>query len=702
MSRPDTFDATTYGWGDATKDQATAVQQAHDAAAAWAKAYNKANPGLPVPAPGRVRLPGVMAPSAFNSPVYADSPSVEFIGDGPASRIGASATNGVIPFVIGVPRVSANGFTPGPAVRPDLFGRLDSTAASAAGQRWGLEIGPTFLWQVGGAFDRGGTSPKWGSQVLDGYAETRQLTVEVAFAAPPGQTAVAPGFFVGCGQSTGAPWAPWMINSWAGGWSVGLTTQAVPYGPTCSTTATFQLPVGTGTRRLTAQMDATTATPTIAVWVDGVRVPIDSTTIQGDPGPAATRTFVRNVNWAFLAGQTLGGVTPPFGQKPVPWTLLGLATSGSLRYDSTGAVGSAQARLDGVANVPDAYRYFPAGNQSAAVTDPKFIASLALDDNPTLAARHMRVANPSGHYSLAFIGDPNQYGAGVGEGAQTGNKLKDLAIGSGLYGAGVLMAGGVLGCRYEGCQISGGPYAIATPPQGANYGHVIRDCTLQASEACILGWFSSYLLRDCTLVRTGRVGILTKGSSIDVDNLNVAFSSANQESLAQHMQGEWGGMYFYRAVYVDNEDIPFSRSGILCQRSPYTTTRLRLTDVYLAQVGTGLPFIDLDDSVASTNTGGWSPAVLIASGLSTGNVGAAARMNGPSWTGAVRDSILPAPQSVGTFGAPIVQYISPTTGLAVPAVPVPVVPVPVTPPVVNPPTPPGPTPVSTGNSAVPK
>ena len=599
--------------------------------------------------------------AAASSPVYVDSPDVEFRGDGPGSQVMVVGASGAPAFVVGVPRVSANGFAPGPAVRPDLFGRLDATAAPSRGRRWGVEIGPTSLWQVGGALDRGQVSPRHGFPVTDGWAETKRITVELAVAAPPGRATVSPGFFLGTGVDGGPPGYPFQVVVQPDGtWAFRISTQQDPYGPCSGTVAVFTAPPARGTRRITIQADATGPATTIAAWVDGVRA-AGRVTAEG-PAPGASRSFARNIQAAFVVGQVPGRGTPPFGQPVPAATLLGLCVSPTLRYDTSGAPGSPQERLDGQRTIPDAYRYFPWTNQAPAITDPKYLAALNLTEDPSAARAHLSVSSSTGHGSVMFVADPDQYGAGRGLGNQAGNALKDLSIDAGLYGAGVLQAGGVLTMRYEGCRINGGPYAIAVPPQGANYPTTISGCTLQGSEACFLGWFSVVRLRDTTFTRTGRVGILTTGSSVDADTIDVAFSCPNQESFAQHYAGEYGGAYTYRNVAVDNEARPLARSGFSCARSPYGTTRLRLTDIYFAQLGKGAPFIDLDDAAPPPNSWTHQPAVLIASGLrSDGACLAPVRVNGPGWGGSVRDSVLGGGVvSTGRYGAARVTFVDPT------------------------------------------
>ncbi|HEX4609299.1 MAG TPA: hypothetical protein VH092_13945, partial [Urbifossiella sp.] len=447
------FDAADYGYpGAAGADPAVPVQRAFDAAAAYVAGYRKAHPGFP---PRAVVHVPADAPRYTRSPVYCDSSYVEFWGDGRGSRLMASPTFGHPVFVVGIPRVSADGFTPGPAVRPDLFGLLDATAAPSAGKLWGLAIGPTFLWQHGGALDRGGPSPTRPPPTCDGFSETSQLTVEWAIGPAPGATAVPAGTWAGVQGC-------YAVNGMdaKGGYAFVFTSVGPDGGP-AQALARFAAPNPAGLKRITVQADLTPASgPVVAAWVDGVQVAVTPT------GLAGPRTFARNEFAAFTAGCAISGPTaqPPFGVATVaPHNLYGFCLSRSLRY-AVGAAGSAQARADGQP-ITDAYRYFPTRNVAMnrpAITDPQFLAFLALTENPALARRHMQVAGGSDYGSVAFVGDRGMFPGGSGLPTQLGNAFRDLSVVGDRYGQGIEVSGGVLGLTMEGVDAEGGAYGVGT------------------------------------------------------------------------------------------------------------------------------------------------------------------------------------------------------------------------------------------------
>src|SRR5207253_167618 len=107
-------------------DNRAALQKAHDdAAKALAGTGRRATIYLP---PGDYRVAG---------PIYSDASAVRWLGESRASRVlPAAGYSGPI-FVTGLPR----GTPPGAAYRPDLFGKLDSSAAPKAGKRFGIRTG---------------------------------------------------------------------------------------------------------------------------------------------------------------------------------------------------------------------------------------------------------------------------------------------------------------------------------------------------------------------------------------------------------------------------------------------------------------------------------------------------------------------------------------------------------------------------------
>ena len=652
------FEVSAYGDNDPTiTDKAVPVNKALLDAAAFLNAYEKANPGYTTKAV--VHVPASNGPRWTRTPISFPRGNIELIGDGPGSRIMAVGTSGHPVVTIGFPDTSANGFAPGPSVRPDCFRVLDSTAAPSAGKRLGVAIGPAFLVGYGCAFDRGG--PVVQGQSPDSWTQTSTLTIDAAIAPAAGATTIPAGCWIGSPNGFGL----WSRGN--GLYQFYFRTQARRFAPHVTTTCSFTAPNLDGLKRISIQLDLTGENgPAVAAWVDGVQVRVG---LSGQPtkGPL---TLAQNLVDPYGIGWVDGQPCAPFGQKTSPFNILGHCFSRTPRYKVSDP-GTAQQRADGQP-INDRYRYFPIANVGAgqaAVTDPGYIAALALDDPAT--SRWLRVAGGNDYDSKMYLGDPGLYGPGAAMPTQGGNATRNLAIYAGTYGPAILTRGGILDLTIEDCTAKGGPYALATFPGGANYGNTMRRCKLAAWEAALALHWGGWRLREIDVNSGGRAVIRAKGCSIDASDLSVWQSSANQEYFAQLLTDEYGGSDSFRNVMIDNEDIGYAGAIFLMQRHPYGITRLRIEDCYAAQVGPASPYIDLDDVAGPPNSWTWQPAILAASGLrSDGACLASARGNGPGWVGRVTESVLPAAASTGAYGASTVSYVNPlATPSAVPASP---------------------------------
>ena len=673
---PGHFHVVDFGYA-AMADKSVPIQAAADQAIAYVNAYGKAHPGFSTRA--YLHLPAALPTEQIAATVYLDGNNLSVVGDDPPGAMNGDY-KGWPMVLLGFPRVSAGGFTPGPVVRPSLAGILDASATATP--RWGLNIGPTFLFSMGSVLDRGDS---WtianGATVTDAWALTPAFTLDVAMLPPAGAAALPPWCFVGLGwPPTMAPFGL-MSGANPGQFRFYLSTQAAQFGPVTTTQYNFTSPDPTGLQRATVQVDVSQPTgPVVVAWVNGTQVVCTPTTAP----PKTKVSLNQNINKAFCVGQSSDGQdTPPFGRPVPPWTLCGLGISKSARY-AVGVAGSVQARADGYPTVTDAYRYFATSNRgvsAAASLDLLAMAGLPLTENPATGQRHLSIQYHGWDAGggLALIGDQGQPTGAAGTGNGVRFRNVSLACG-GNYGAAVL-AFSPLNNTYEDSTFSG-RYGICYVPGSANYTHAFRRCSITGKDSGVTGYRSSFTLDDTTFGSNGRVAILTQGSSVTANNTTVTTVGPNQESFAQFLTGEYGGTYSLRNTTVDNEDNSYSLAGILCDRTPYGTTRLRVEDVYFAKMDA--PIVKLRDvaplSVDPTHAT-WSAAVFIGSGLRCdGAALAAVQCDGPGWTGKLTDSYVGGVMSLGMYGPAKIEAIDPGTGKAMAAVPepaAPAVPVPV-------------------------
>jgi hypothetical protein len=238
-------------------------------------------------------------------PIFVDTQAVRIVGEGiDVSRVFGTASHDV--FVVGVVRKPAgNGLTPAHLV--DLFTGgtagaplLDSTAVSAAGQRWGLRtLGDAHLAQVGGAFD---------AATGDYYVGNRQITIDAAvdFTRSPGTGGFpASGSLFGLSSSGQA--MPWFLVVQNGAFRCAFRTQAPGIDQGVERSFTFgSLGGSPGLVRFTVQIDLINAQ--VQAWVNGVQVVV-SASLGSDFQPGSNLVFYENQNAPFCIGSTSGGAS---------------------------------------------------------------------------------------------------------------------------------------------------------------------------------------------------------------------------------------------------------------------------------------------------------------------------------------------------------------------------------------------------------
>lgn len=705
------------------------LQDAHDAAAAKvAGTTRRATVHVP---PGDYRVDG---------PIFSDASCVRWLGDGrggaQSSVIrGADGYAGPI-FVTGLPR----GTPPDSSYRPDLFGKLDKSAASKPGQRAGVRTrGDLYAMSQGSPLTHGGmSSGNRGS--ADYWQETDFLTVEAAVEGFNGGK--MPLAFVGAGNGVQAP-EPFVLSCGGNGtYTLFVGYQTERWGAVKVASYTFPDGGATGLVRVTCQ--ANLQAGTVAAWVNGVQVAtkgpklppgvrfpepgtapkdnvhafhvngqyypaahgsadfalyglsVSKTLKYADLGPGSPQTPHPQLCGGLLTipgGLTGGTFALNFGGKATP-PIPANPTTDQVRRAVEAVVGAGRVavgydpnwrawRLTGVGVdlsgtpgcgdgsgltgclVSDAYRYFPglAAHADGATVDPWNVAQLPFTEAP--GTRHLAVA---GNYTVAS-------GSLFLLNGETGGPITSQVTFEGLeidggpaYGTGVMMWHS-LETRFLDCNIRGGLWGVANLIFGANYQIYLRDCLLTGFDAGFLGYRATLKADTITFGNNGRWAMRLQGCNVDARHINVAASGNPQHGLVRMTSDGYGGTNTFDDVSADNEDRGYELAGFYCEAHNYGVTRLRISDAYFASMGAATPVVRLSDAAPQPNSWTWQPAIMIASGLRCdGPASASVASDGPRWSGAVRDSFLPPPVGLGTYGPSKVLHYDPTTNAVVPAV----------------------------------
>jgi hypothetical protein len=452
------------------------------------------------PPPGRyavLGLPTNRASYPFARPINPDRGWLAFVcPDGTATLSVPGRTDPV--FALGYGR-RPRGRVLTAAHFVDLYGRLDTSAAAAAGRRWGYRtLGDSHLAQGSGPFAFG---PVPATGPLGHWATVRRLTLEVAIDT----------------TATGAPSGPvadlgrvysWWVDPATGRWWLWLFGPEDTPGHQPTHKVSFLVPAALGVHRVAVQVDLDG--PHSAAYVDGVQVATIEAwaAVPGGGKPTLAEDSGQPYLIASYGGTALGA--PAWPGANLDLCVLGHATYAALRYADPGA-GQAQHRLDG-GTLNDAYRYF-------AESDPNLIALLRLQDPPAAAANRLLtvVAGPSpaarGSSMFALSAD---HDALIGLGPY---RLKNLVIQgdqAGTYGGGVLI-GAAGSCELDRCDVRAGARAIDCWGAPANYLHRARDCSLWGnSDSALYAVNALWDVRDVAVPVLGRNTVWTVNTRIRI------------------------------------------------------------------------------------------------------------------------------------------------------------------------------------------
>lgn len=258
---------TAYGF-----DNAPVFQAAVDALAARLAVAHAANPAIRVV--GTVFVAQAINYYYFNGPVWVDSPYIEIRGEGEGTVLSMHGTICHPIFIFGLRRQVPAGpgvpklLVPDASYRPDLFGKLDSLAASSPGQRWGFRSnGDSLIQSQASPISSGGTG-RFGT--ADNWVETNTLTIELAVEGPttgamPGNIPIAGIGVAGKGQLY--PFS--LYTDGPNSYVVLFCTQATPFGPIIVRRFGFSSGLATSVQKVAIQINLGAAQ--VSAFVNGDR-----------------------------------------------------------------------------------------------------------------------------------------------------------------------------------------------------------------------------------------------------------------------------------------------------------------------------------------------------------------------------------------------------------------------------------------------
>ena len=611
---------------DSTFDNTAAFQSAVDAVAA--KIAATLQPGLRTV--GTVFIPGAVQTYMLYKSVWVDSSFIEIRGEGRGTRISSFPQTNHAHFIFGLRRqatVHVNNQTrtlvADSNYRPDLFGKLDATAAPRVGTRWGFRSHGDALIQSQVSPLSVGCRSLRGDFTADNWIETKQLTLEFAVEGPNG--GVMPGSMqlFGMGDTSSGTAYPYFVYTTAPNmYQIKFDTQAAAFGDHQSRTFWFSSGSATGVQRITIQIDLVASQ--VSAYVNGTQA-----TVNGILGPnwGPGLQFAENDYFPMLIADA-GGNRPSLGNaNGFDFSLYGMLCSRAIRYRNDGA-GQPQRRLDNPVNViNDGYRYF-----TANADDPGMMGYLAFTEDPATNTRLLNVQGGPAvgvHVSSAYLLHAYQSLPG----GILDNAIRDVHLmGGHLYGQNIAV-GQVIDLKITGVRSTDAYHAIGSLSNGANYTVRLEDCVLDATDSGYFGLDQGLWARNIIFAGAGRATMRFVGCNVHMENLFVTYASPNNQATIKIHAGDYGGNYTFDTLTVDYEGDVYLQSAIYCEAHPYAAaTSLKLKDINLGTIGNAA-LITLRDGLT------WFPeAYLSVDNLQayTNQFRTALDLEGPKWRGEIK------------------------------------------------------------------
>jgi hypothetical protein len=528
-----------------------------------------------------IKFPAALQPWVVGKPHWIDHDRWEIAGDGRETTKVASRQSWFHPaFIFGLPRNDAIPET----LRPDSFGMLDTTAAPAAGQRWGIKITPDYGVSLP-------TSP-FSNGPGDGrrYAKLRQHLTEVLIV-PDNPAAPLPS-----GDLLG--FDGWKLTALGNARNTLRLIFRVDVAGVPSDPQQLEITLGgpVASYRLAIQVDHDAGK--VTAWCNSVQLPVSP--IAGKTarfGPGIPSAYAGNdlapFNLGFVSS-VINGQVQGNNSDPCPLTIHGLRMASGLAYADSGT-GSVQQRLDGQP-ITDFGRYLnPADGCFGLLplTDPPGSQLVQFDApcKPFVAIVHgfgfvtqWRKGNfPWVNYNtirditVATSGDPNSSGACP-------------------FGQGIAV-GTVREFQVSRVQATGGAHGLGALPIGPSWTTRLDDVRLYGTDAGLFGYWTGYSAANIDVPTPMRTGLRLLGCGGHWQGVTFGDSAPVLEANIYCHGDQYGGNYRFDDVMADTEFGGRARDGVLVMEChPFTPCRLRVTNLDTGQIAPNAAPVVLRDS----------------------------------------------------------------------------------------------------------
>ena len=591
---------------------------------------------------GVVFIPSASLPYMVTKSIWVDAPNIEIQGEGWGSQVQMNGGYKRPVFIFGIRRVE-QALVSGQWVpvqidssnRPDLYGKLDTSAAPVPGNKWGIRTNGTSFVHFQANSMSSGPGSSAGFPYLDNWTETSKLTLEFCIEPPDGQAfpPLAPLLGMGNDLYETSPVLVYVAEA-PDQLLVSFETSDIGNGLFKPNRAfTISLQGALPPYRIALQFDLDNAI--VTAFLNGVQMPFTSSVnlAPNSPCPFIPGTglrFSQNEHYPFLIGsQGWSGLTPGSNVGTgIDLRLYGLRLSNTIRYQNNGA-GQTQRRIDAPAStINDAYAYF--GN------DANTICFLAMTDDPATSVRAVTATNGNtagyGGMSSGFFLNTANLGGVIG------NAIRDIAVQGAVNAGQTICLGGILEMTIDNVMAIAGFNGIGSLNTYANYTVYIQNSWIEGYDAPYFGMFQLSIGRNIYFGGAGRVTMRYLGGSADWGNILVARASPVTECIVKIRNGMYGGNFSFSSLLVDFEGETLSLAAIYCEAAEYCPApSLRLTDIFLGTLGQTASAVMLRDGSASPDPN-HLPCWLVVDNLQSGDTSfrSLIDVDGPLWRGDVK------------------------------------------------------------------
>jgi hypothetical protein len=633
-------DFLSFGSGDPTDinyDWRPVLQAAYDQVANNIIATN--NPGLNRGATFHIR--GTNGISRVSGPVYMWNPGTWIDGEGLASYFQSGQLNGAMNCPIFMPGWRTPQSCGGQflahfaSYRPDCFGKVDTSLASAPGQRLGFRSqGESFIQAWGTQFSHGG-----GSALFPGFndcwegVQTFCLEFFVEGFAAGGLLSLVGNAttLFGINDNTESAYPFWVFIAGDTPSQIFFyyATQSVPNGPASNHQLNIAQAVAGGPQRVTFQLDIRSGQGTLTGWVNGIQAGTVSV-------PSGVSLF-ENLDHPFLIGN--GGSDGVWQGPFTDFALYGLSISKTLRY-KVSTNGSVQTRASDNApysSITDQYRY---GNNFTDVGDggvtTGIVGYFRFTENPATLDMMMGITGGNGISTPAFLSHPLQHTGGL-----LYQGLSNMHLNTFHPYSAPVMFGQVLHIGFENLFCEGGLWGITSGNAGSTYTVHVNNCLLSGGDAAIFGLFVIFSISDTNINSAGKHTMLLSECDVYMSGfMFIAGATANcKTSVMRYLGGgSGGGDLVIRNIIQDVENPPFpSLAGIMIDRNA-AGSQVILSDISCGDIAF-VPTIILNEAAPDASLSYTTPNYIKIDRVSSSQQyqPCFVQVNGLGWTGTIDD-----------------------------------------------------------------